>query len=132
MPELDTELNSEGETMRTLKQRQYTLNKKRETRQIADALAVLREFCQDVQAGGPNLAEEWPDLQITYKKAQAVITDAKPTVQDATKEDPKHAIIDHRASTLAGDIAKIWNVDPSEGRFQEAVQAIFSELSDPV
>lgn len=91
-----------------------------------------REFCQDVQAGGPSLAEEWPDLQITYKKAQAVIADAKRTVQAATKEDPRHAVIDHRASTLAGDIAKIWSVDPSEGRFQEAVQAIFAELSDPV
>lgn len=42
-----------------------------------DLLAVLREFCQDVQAGGPNLAEEWPDLQVTYEHAQAAIAKAE-------------------------------------------------------
>ena len=41
------------------------------------ALAVLREFCQDVQTGGPNIEEEWPDLYQTYLHAQEVLTEAK-------------------------------------------------------
>ena len=42
-----------------------------------ELLEVLKEFCQDVQAGGPNIQEEWPDLYVTYQHAQAVISKAK-------------------------------------------------------
>jgi len=42
--------------------------------QHRDALAILREFCEDVQVTGPdNLEQDWPDLHATYQKAQALL-----------------------------------------------------------
>lgn len=42
-----------------------------------EMLDILLEFIQDVQSTGPNVAEDWPDLQITYEHAQAIITKAQ-------------------------------------------------------
>lgn len=49
-----------------------------------ELLATLREFCQDVQTGGPNIAEDWPDLYVTYQHAQAAIAKAEGKDRAAT------------------------------------------------
>jgi hypothetical protein len=41
---------------------------------LKDALEVLREFVQDVDAvGREHVAEEWPDLLPTYDRAKEVL-----------------------------------------------------------
>ena len=42
------------------------------------ALAILREFVQDVDAVGiRNMKEDWPDLLVTYTKAKKLLRQAK-------------------------------------------------------